>query len=84
MSFESDMGLTTPSIRFLLQSPMLLSDDTLEKLRVPVRSSRSSSARVLLMLLCWISLTGENLGIEINSSFDDGLEYNHNKAFAKD
>lgn len=29
MSFESEMGLTTPSMRFLLQSPMLLSEDSL-------------------------------------------------------
>ena len=29
MSFESDMGLTTPSIMFLLQSPRLFSEDSL-------------------------------------------------------
>lgn len=29
MSFESDMGLTTPSMRFLLQSLMLPSQDSL-------------------------------------------------------
>lgn len=84
MSFVSDMGLTTPSMRFLLQSPMLLSDDSLESVRLPVRSIRSSRARVLLMLLCWTSLTGENSGSEISSSFETGLEYNHKKAFAND
>lgn len=29
VSFDSDMGLTTPSMRFLLQSPMLPSEDSL-------------------------------------------------------
>lgn len=49
MSFESEMGLTTPSIRFLLQSPVLPSDDNLGW-ALPVRSIRSSRARVLLIL----------------------------------
>ena len=29
MTFESDMGLTTPSMRFLLQSPAVSSEDSL-------------------------------------------------------
>lgn len=73
MSFESDMGLTTPSMRFLLQSPLLSPEDSLGKVTLPVRSIRSSRARVLLTLLCWISLTGENSGMEISSSFEAGL-----------
>lgn len=78
MSFESDMGLTTPSIRFLLQSPMLLSEDSLGQVTLPVRSIRSSRAHVLLMLLSWISLTGENSGIDISSSFEAGLKNSNN------
>lgn len=76
MSFESDMGLTTPSMRFLLQSLMLPSDDSLGKVTPPVRSNRSSRARVLLRPMCWTSLTGENSWIEISSSFEAGLKYN--------
>lgn len=79
VSFDSNTGLTTPSMRFLLLSPMLHSDDSLEYVRLPVRSIRSSTARVLLTLLSWTSLVGENLGIEISSSFEAGLEYNHQK-----
>lgn len=73
-SFESTMGLTTPSMRFLLQSPTGPMGDSLLWVRLPVRSSRSSRARLLLTPPCWVSLTGENSGIEINSSLDAGLE----------
>lgn len=76
MSFESDMGLTTPPMRFLLQSPLLPSELSLEQVTLPVRSIRSSRARLLLTLLCWISLTGEKFVIEISSSLAAGLEYN--------
>lgn len=74
MSFESDIGLTTPSIRFLLQSPMMPSEDSLGQVTLPVRSIRSSRARVLLMVPRWNSLTGENSGIDISSSFEAGLK----------
>lgn len=80
ISFESDMGLTTPSMRFLLQSPMLPSEDSFRWVTLPVRSIRSSRARVLLTLLGWISLTGENSGIEISSSFEAGLKCYNKKA----
>lgn len=73
-SFESTTGLTTPSMRFLLQSPIGPTGDSLLWVRLPVRSSRSSRARLLLTPLCWVSLTGENSGIEISSSLDAGLE----------
>lgn len=73
-SFESTMGLTTPSMRFLLQSPTGSMGDSLLWVRLPVRSSRSSRARLLLTPPCWVSLTGENSGIEISSSLDAGLE----------
>lgn len=83
MSFESDIGLTTPSMRFLLQSPMLPSVDSLG-VTLPVRSIRSSRARVLLMPPCWISLTGENSGIEISSSFEAGLKRNNRNSKSKE
>lgn len=76
MSFLSDTGLTTPRMRFLLQSLMLTSGDSLGQVRLPVRSIRSSRALLLVTLLCWNSLTGENSGIEIRSSLDVGLECN--------
>lgn len=60
MSFDSDKGLTTPSMRFLLQSPMLSSEDSVGQVMLPVRSIRSSRARALLMSLSGILLTGEN------------------------
>lgn len=44
---------------------------------LPVRSISSSRARVLLMPLLWISLTGENSGIEMSSSFEAGLKYDN-------
>lgn len=72
--FESTTGLTTPSMRFLLQSPTGQTGDSLLWVRLPVRSRRSSRARLLLMPPCWISWTGENSGIEISSSLDAGLE----------
>lgn len=76
MNFESEMGLTTPRMRFLLQSLMLTSGDVLRQVRLPVRSIRSSRALQLVTLLCWNSLTGEDSGIEISSSPDVGLECN--------
>lgn len=78
-SLESVTGLTTPSIRFLLQSPRLISEEVLWYVTLPVRSMRSSRARALLRPPGWISFTGENLGIEINSSFEEGLKYNDHK-----
>lgn len=74
-SFKSTTGLTTPSMRFLLQSSIGPTGDSLLWVRLPVRSSRSSRAWLLLMLLGWVSFAGENSGIEINSSLDGGLEF---------